>query len=316
MQSCELILRADAPREEWLAVRNTGIGGSDAGVVLGLNKWKSPITLWAEKTGRAEPEDLSGNEAVYWGTKQEPLVAERFYEETGKKVKRRGTLRSRPYPWMLANVDRWVVGEKAGLEIKTTNAFSAAAWDGDEIPDSYYAQCLHYMAVTGAEKWYIAVLIGGQDFRWKEIPRHEEDIRALRKAEALFWRHVRDNTMPEDIDGSESTARTLSALYHEKPEAVELPEEAMDLIRRYDEWAARKKEAEEGIRECKNGLMALMGDAETATADGRKITWKTGKPRETISAADVKKKDPASYDALKAAGLVKLSAPSRVFRVW
>lgn len=316
MSSCELILKAGAPREDWLRVRNLGIGGSDAGVILGLNKWKSPITLWAEKTGRAEPEDLSGNEAVYWGTKQEPLVAERFYEETGKKVKRRGTLRSRPYPWMLANVDRWVVGEKAGLEIKTTNAFSAAAWDGDEIPDSYYAQCLHYMAVTGAEKWYIAVLIGGQDFRWKEIPRHEEDIRALRKAEALFWRHVRDNTMPEDIDGSESTARTLSALYHENPEAVELPEEAMDLIRRYDEWAARKKEAEEGIRECKNGLMALMGDAETATADGRKITWKTGKPRETISAADVKKKDPASYDALMAAGLVKVPAPSRVFRVW
>lgn len=134
MQSCELILRADAPREEWLAVRNTGIGGSDAGVILGLNKWKSPITLWAEKTGRAEPEDLSGNEAVYWGTKQEPLVAERFYEETGKKVKRRGTLRSRPYPWMLANVDRWVVGEKAGLEIKTTNAFPRPPGTGTRSP--------------------------------------------------------------------------------------------------------------------------------------------------------------------------------------
>lgn len=316
MSSCELILKAGAPREDWLRVRNLGIGGSDAGVILGLNKWKSPITLWAEKTGRTEPEDLYGNEAVYWGTKQEPLVAERFYEETGKKVKRRGTLRSRPYPWMLANVDRWVVGEKAGLEIKTTNAFSAAAWDGDEIPDSYYAQCLHYMAVTGAEKWYIAVLIGGQDFRWKEIPRHEEDIRSLRKAEALFWRHVRDNTMPEDIDGSESTARTLSRMYRGEEEALELPGEADALIASYDEWTAAKKDAESHLQAVKNQLMAMMGEAETATADGRKITWKTGKPRETISLSDVKKKDPASYDALKAAGLVKLSAPSRVFRVW
>lgn len=316
MQSCELILKAGAPREEWLAVRNTGIGGSDAGVVLGLNKWKSPITLWAEKTGRAAPDDMAGNMAVEAGTRLEPVVADWFSDETGRKVKRRGTLRSMAHPFMLANVDRWVIGENAGLEIKTTNAFSAAQWDGDEVPDSYYAQCLHYMAVTGAEKWYIAVLIGGQDFRWKVIPRIEDDIRALEKEEADFWKHVQDGTMPPEIDGSESTARTLSALYHEKPEAVELPEEAMDLIRRYDEWTARKKEAEDGIRACKNGLMALMGEAETATADGRKITWKTGKPRETISAADVKKKDPASYDALMAAGLVKVSAPSRVFRVW
>lgn len=316
MQSCELILKAGAPREEWLAVRNTGIGGSDAGVVLGLNKWKSPITLWAEKTGRAAPDDMAGNMAVEAGTRLEPVVADWFSDETGRKVKRRGTLRSMAHPFMLANVDRWVIGENAGLEIKTTNAFSAAAWDGDEVPDSYYAQCLHYMAVTGAEKWYIAVLIGGQDFRWKVIPRIEDDIRALEKEEADFWKHVQDGTMPPEIDGSESTARTLSALYREKPEAVELPEEAMDLIRRYDEWTARKKEAEDGIRSCKNGLMALMGEAETATADGRKITWKTGKPRETISAADVKKKDPASYDALMAAGLVKVSAPSRVFRVW
>ncbi len=243
-------------------------------------------------------------------------MADWFSDETGNKVKRRGTLRSVFHPFMLANVDRWVIGENAGLEIKTTNAFSAAQWDGDEVPDSYYAQCLHYMAVTGAEKWYIAVLIGGQDFRWKVIPRIEEDIKSLEKAEWEFWRHVKDGTMPEAVDGSESTARTLSALYREKPEAVELPEEALDLIRRYDEWTARKKEAEDGIRECKNGLMAMMGEAETATADGRKITWKTGKPRETISAADVKKKDPASYDALMSAGLVKVSAPSRVFRVW
>ena len=318
MQSCELILRADAPREEWLAVRNTGIGGSDAGVILGLNKWKSPITLWAEKTGRAEPEDLSGNEAVYWGTKQEPLVAERFYEETGKKVKRRGTLRSRPYPWMLANVDRWVVGEKAGLEIKTTNAFSAAAWDGDEIPDSYYAQCLHYMAVTGAEKWYIAVLIGGQDFRWKKIERIDRDIDLLIEKESKFWELVKSDTMPAPIDSSESTARTLSKMYSGGGDPVELPKFAEDIIARYDALTAKKKQFDTAIQGCKNELMGLMQNAETATAtvNGRKITWKTGKPRETVSLTDIKKKDPASYEALKAAGLVKVSEPSRTFRIW
>lgn len=315
MPACKLILRADAPRDEWSAVRNTGIGGSDAGVILGMNKWKSPFALWAEKTGRMEPEDLSGNPRVEAGTRLEPVVAQWFSDETGKKVHRRGTLRSLTHPWMLANVDRWVPEENVGLEIKTTNAFSAAQWDGDEVPDSYYAQCLHYMAVTGADRWYIAVLIGGQDFRWKVIPRNEDDILALEKAEGDFWQHVSDGT-PPPVDGSDSTARTLSRMYRGEEEALELPGEADALIASYDEWTAAKKDAESHLQAVKNQLMAMMGEAETATADGRKITWKTGKPRETISLSDVKKKDPASYDALKSAGLVKLSAPSRVFRVW
>ena len=171
MSSCELILKAGAPREDWLRVRNLGIGGSDAGVILGLNPYKSPWQLWLEKTGQTEPDDLSTNEYVYWGTKQEPLVAERFFEETGKRVQRRGTLRSRTHPWMLANVDRMIVGEEAGLEIKTANAFAGKDWADDELPDSYYAQCLHYMAVTGYTKWYIAALIGGNHYVQKEIPR-------------------------------------------------------------------------------------------------------------------------------------------------
>ena len=315
--AAELILNADASHEEWLRVRNTGLGGSDAGAIMGLNPYKSAITLWAEKTGRQEPDDLSSNEAVYWGTVLEAPVARRWAEDTGKHIRRRGTLRDTEYPWMLANVDRWVIGENAGLEIKTANAWASGKWADDEIPDSYYAQCLHYMAVTGAERWYIAALIGGQQFLWKEIPRIEEDIDALRLAEKAFWDHVRSGTMPEEIDGSESTARTLSALYRNgTADTLELPEEAWELIRKYDELQREKKDIEASTQEIKNNLMAMMGEAETATCGGRKITWKAGKPRETVSLADIRKKDPASYAALKSVGLIKTSAVSRTFRIW
>lgn len=149
--NCDLILSVkDAEdHEKWLKTRDLGIGGSDAAVIMGMNSYKSTYQLWMEKTGQVEPPDLSDNQYVYWGTKNESNIADWFQEETGKKVKRLGTLQSREYPFMLANVDRTVIGENAGLEIKTAGVSQYRKWKDDEIPDAYYCQCLHYMAVTG-----------------------------------------------------------------------------------------------------------------------------------------------------------------------
>lgn len=185
-------------RSKWLKMRKAGIGGSEAAAIVGLNPWKSAFQLWMEKTGQVEPEDLSDNEYVYWGNVLEQAVADRFCELTGKKVQRRGMLQDDEYPYMLASVDRMVVGENAGLECKTTNAFNSKVWADDELPDSYYIQCQWYMMVTGCEKWYIAVLIGGNKFIWKEVPRNAADIEALRKAAVDFWSMVITNTMPPD----------------------------------------------------------------------------------------------------------------------
>ena len=175
-KNCELILSVkDAEdHEKWLKTRDLGIGGSDAAVIMGPNSYKSPYQLWMEKTGQAEAPDLSGNQRIYWGVKNEPNVADWFMEDTGKKVKRLGTLQSREYPFMLANVDRTIIGGNAGLEIKTAGVSQYRKWEDDEIPDAYYCQCLHYMAVTGADYWYIAVLLGGNEAKWKRIERSEE----------------------------------------------------------------------------------------------------------------------------------------------
>ena len=104
-------------RNKWLLVRNKGIGGSDAGAILGLNPYKKPYKLWLEKTGAKEPEDISEKEEVKSGVYLEPAVAQWFTDETGKKVQRKGTMQSIEYPFMIANIDRWVVGENAGLDV-------------------------------------------------------------------------------------------------------------------------------------------------------------------------------------------------------
>lgn len=315
-----LILKANASREEWLRVRETGIGGSDAGAIMGLNPYKSAYTLWAEKTGQVPAADLSANTVVQMGNVLEPYVAGLFEQEKGLKVHRRGTLRDDDHPWMLANVDRWIPSENVGLEIKTASTRKKQEWGLEEIPDSYYAQCLHYMAVTGAPYWYIAVLFrdDGSYPGAVRIPRIDVDIEELRMAEKAFWECVESGKPPKKIDGSESTARTLSRLYHDgRADTLALPSEAWELVQKYDEYSRQKKEIEEETQQVKNQLMAMMGNAETATIEGRKITWKAGKPRETISLSALKKKDPSSYDALKAIpGIIKVSEPSRTFRIW
>lgn len=316
--NCDLILSVkDADdHEKWLAVRNMGIGGSDASVIMGLNSYKSPYQLWLEKIGEAAPEDLTGNPFVYWGQKNEPNIADWFNEETGKKVQRLGTLRNKEYPFMIANVDRTVIGENAGLEIKTAGAPQYKKWKGDEIPDAYYCQCLHYMAVTGADYWYIAVLLGGNDAKWKRIERNEEDIKALIEKEKEFWNLVETKT-PPPVDGSMSCGNALKWKYKGDPESeTMLPVEAEELINELDKDAEVEKALKESIQLKKNLLMDMMGKFEVGRVGDRKVTWKVTKGRESISLSRIKKEDKGSYEALKAAGLITVSEPSRTFRVW
>ena len=302
--------------DKWLEVRNMGIGGSDAGVIMGLNSYKSPFQLWMEKTGQIQPEDLSDNEYVYWGTVLEDAVARRFSELTGKNVAHRGTLQSEEYPFMLANVDRMVVGEDAGLECKTANAFSSKKWDGDEIPDSYYCQCLHYMAVTGCQKWYIAVLVGGNHFIWKEIKRNEEDIQALIKAESEFWDKVQKKEMPP-VDWTVSCADALKEKFHDNGEEMELPDEAGEILKELDKCQDAEKVLKQEIQLQKNKICAILGDFQVGKIGDRKVLWKSQNGRESIDLKKLKRAaDGMFYLRLKNDGFIKTTAPTRVLRIY
>lgn len=316
--NCDLILSVkDAEdHEKWLEARAIGIGGSDAAVIMGMNPYKSPYQLWLEKTGQVEPPDLSGNQYVYWGTKNEANIADWFQEETGKKVKRLGTLRSKEYPFMLANVDRTVVGENAGLEIKTAGVRQYRKWKDDEIPDAYYCQCLHYMAVTGADYWYIAVLLGGNEAKWKRIERNEEDIQHLIMAETDFWKLVETRT-PPPVDGSDSCAAALSAQYKggDPNFSVILQPDADGVIESLENDRAIMDALKKQITEKENRLKALLGNAEEGTTDHYRVLWKTQAGRLSVPLAKIKKQAPDVYQLLEEKGCITIGKPSRRFSI-
>ena len=164
----ETISTANLTHAEWLALRKTGIGGSDAGAICGLNPYSSAIHVYKDKTSEEIMEE--DNESMRQGRDLEEYVARRFMEETGLKVRRSNMMyRNKEHPFMIADIDRLVVGEDAGLECKTASAYHADKWKDGAISDHYLIQCYHYMAVTGKKAWYIAVVILGKEFKYQKI---------------------------------------------------------------------------------------------------------------------------------------------------
>ena len=272
MPALKLVNINDISREEWLQWRRKGIGSSDAAACAGESKWKSPYALWLEKTGQMEPDEPG--ESAYWGITLEEVVAQEFMKRTGLKAQRVNSILQHPeYPWMIANIDRRIVGQKVGLECKTTSEYLKDEWTDDKVPTPYLLQCQHCMAVTGYKEWWIAVLVGGNKFYYKSIPRDEDLIQALIKIEADFWNLVETKTQPP-LDGSESSTEILGMLYPEGDGSrIDLYDDS--LFKQLRDAQAAKKAAEANEEALRNQIKALMTTCEAAFYDGRLMaTWK------------------------------------------
>ena len=293
--------------EEWKALRSNYIGGSDAAAVVGLNAFASPYSLWAEKTGKVP--GFSGNLATEVGTFLEEFVAQKFAEITGKKVRKANqSFINSDYPWAIANIDRDIVGEDAGLEIKTTSEMNLKKFKGGEYPANYYVQCVHYMAITGKKRWYLAVLIGNREFKWFTIERDEGEIAALMQAEKEFWEYVKNDT-PPPVDGTSATSETIKTIYAESnATSVDLYSYQTD-IEQYIAIGKQIKELENLQNESANRIKAYMEDAEIGENDRFKVSWKS----QTRSTFD-SKRFAADHSDLDLSDYYKTST-SRVFRV-
>ena len=297
--------------EAWEKLRMSGIGGSDVAVIMGYNPWKKPYALYCEKVGLVPPEDLSENEAVEWGTKLEPIVAQKFSEVTGKKLKRWGTVCNPDAPWQMANFDRLIVGEDCGLECKTANAFKKEEWEGDSVPDAYYCQCEWYCFLSGLSGWWIACLIGGQHFEYKYIPRNDAFIQDMLEKVTDFWENYVLAKVPPDVDGSESSTEALKKAYSSSNGMeIALPSQANELFLRLDELDKTLALVKEQQEQAKNQLKLMLGDNEIGVIGDRKVTWKTQKARATIDSKKLQKEYAEAYQAC-----VKYGEPSRVMRI-
>ena len=270
----KLVATAGLDREEWLRYRKRGLGGSDAGAVCGLNPYRTAMQVYDDKTTDATEE--TDNEAMRQGRELEDYVARRFMEAAGKKVRRANFMYyDEENPFMLADVDRMIVGENAGLECKTASPYLADRWKNGEIPVSYQIQCYHYMSVCNADAWYIAVVIFGREFKYYRIERDEEVISDLRQIERNFWEsHILKRILPES-DGSELADKVISGYFKKSMEET-IP------LRGFDEKLGRRQELESLLdemttekKQIEQELKLYLGEAEAAENANYRVSWKS-----------------------------------------
>lgn len=221
--------------------RKSGLGGSDAAAILGLSKWKTPLDIFMDKISDDIEEDVNTPNQE-WGHRLEPVILQKFQEDKkllirpmheAFKLKEHEMLWHPKHKFMFANVDGFIPAENAVIEIKTADKFLAKDWDiegTDKIPDYYLTQCAHYAEVLGVKKVYIAVLIGGNDYRTYCYEANQRLQDLLVEREKNFWEnYVLTKTCPpsqtiEDSrkrwnqsieDSTKIATEEIEALYHD-----------------------------------------------------------------------------------------------------
>lgn len=269
---------------EQLAERRTGIGGSDAAIVLNIHPFREPLWLYHEKRGSlpvADPDEETPTN-LHWGSLLEQPICDYFSGYTGKKLIRQNQLiRSKKYPFMVAHVDRRVVGmedgRRIGMEAKSD------AWGhgwgpsgSSEIPPYIMVQCQHYLVVTEWDEWDLAVLIGNRDFRTYKIFPIMEIIEPMIAAEEVFWDRVQAGVPPEANYEHKSTIELVKRLYPgTNGSVVRLPDVAQELADTIDKANEAIKVEKQVVDGCKARIAMMLGEASAGLLpDGTCFTRK------------------------------------------
>lgn len=268
--------------EEWHAIRRTGVGSSDAAAAAGISDYdgNTPLAKWEIKTGRAPEPDLSGDEAIRIGNALEPVTADFYSERTGRRLRRSNrVLRSRAHPFMLANLDRVVIGEDRLVEIKTvgfkSHGFISPKWGEDGspfVPDDVWYQVQHQLGVTGARICDVAAFKAGVGLHIHPIERDDDAIAKLRILEARFWERV----LTEDPPPATTVEEALRIYPQHTSASVEASEEIAADAARYFELSARVSADERVVKELRGRIAGFLCEADTLTVGGRPfLTYRT-----------------------------------------
>ena len=274
--------------EEWLVLRKKSIGGSEIASVIGVSRWNTPFIVWAEKTGRIE-RNTNNAEATYWGSTLEPILRTEFAKRTGFVVKEVNSIfASVQHEFLTANIDGYVelpTGEHAILEIKTAGIYAENDW-ADGLPVEYFIQVQHYLYVTGLHKAFVAVLIGGNQFKYIEVERDDEVINTIVGLAVQFWNDHMVTDTPPKVDAKDNAI--LSKLYpRSKFSTVHFNQDMAEVFEQYEAAKLLIEQGKKAKEEAESKIKAAMQDNDTATCGAWKISWKSSS-RKTLNADKVK----------------------------
>lgn len=270
-------------KHEWLKERKTYIGGSEISAIIGVNKYKTAVDVFLDKTTVSITEET--NTAMRWGNLLEDAIAKAYAEDTGQFVSKcRNVTRHEKYPFLAANIDRWVGGREYVLECKTASYRMAHEWgeEGtDQVPESYLCQVAWYSAITGVPKVDIAVLIGGQDFRIYTYLKNQEFEDKLITIGKNFWL----NNIEKNIHPEPSNLHDISSLYPRgNGKEIKANTEIVSSLMELKAMSEEKTGLEKAMDNLKKSIQEYMQDYDILVDENGNIlsTWKNTSPRAGI----------------------------------
>jgi len=289
----------DAKDEKWYENRKGTIGGSDIGSLFGENKYKSVLQLFNEKSGRVKSEQIH-NAATLLGSSMESTILSLyeyyngdtkemyFNHGTGNNKVREvytynGYIRNSDFPYMQVELDGFFVDENGEINIiecKTMNGMSFK-YNNQEPPIKYLLQVMACMAVTGATRAIILMLVDGTSYHVFEVSRNENVINEIRDKVLTFWHNIEmyketesSEYVPE-VDGTSSCEEALNNLYPKanKDKVRNATDEEKILISQYAVMNEDYKELEENLRAIRNKLKEGIKDGTKITFEGYSASW-------------------------------------------
>ena len=254
--------------------RSKYIGGSDIAALCGVSRYKGEYEVWLSKTSEAYTKKESA--AMEWGNRLEKVVADKFAENHAFNL-----IQGRP----IAHIDYSFVGgtpdfiyaeadgSQGVLEVKTTNQYNAKDWDNGECPDEYLLQLQWYLMLTGLTFGYLAVLIGGQDYREVKVTADPKLHKNLLTIATNFWHtYVETKTPPP----CEMKAETIALVYGRDDGSTKQLSRPASFVEQLQEKKAQAKELETKIKNMENELKQALGESTFGLIDNRFVVeWKT-----------------------------------------
>ncbi len=290
---------------EQLALRKTGIGGSDAAAVLGLSPFATPLSIYHDKKSTSTHKHVTPQ--MHWGNLMEPVIRNEYEKVIGQSVMLTDTQRHPKYSFMLANLDG-IVPYRNLVEIKTSShEFGWGESGSSTIPLHYKIQCQHYMTITGYDKVDIPVLIGASDFRIYHLQEDKELQALCIEGEKNFW----ENYILKDIEPSPVTYNEVIEKYGKEsiPSSIKATDKIIEHVKDLNAIHSIQKSFEEDAKKIKTEIMKYMGINEILMNDNKPIvTWKMAKASSSFDKATFKKDHPELYSKYRIKG-----TPSRRF---
>lgn len=295
-------------RQAWLKDRESGIGSSEVGTILGLNPWETPLQLWRRKKGIDLPKPE--NFAMKAGHYLEDAVSKFYSDETGKEI-----IKASAGDWLIVNNEKtflrvspdrtyWIPGRpksdrnKGIVECKTTQM----EVDADNPPQHWFAQLQYQLGVAELEQGALAWLTMGRNFGYRDFTFDKEFYDWMVEEVEKFWRdNIIGNVEPDPVNVDDIILRNPR---HTPGKMIEADAEIIEACRQLKELKGEAKDIEQQAKELEEKIKMFFGDAEALTAPGGTpakpiilATWKTAKDSQKFNEKEFAANEPDMYES-------------------